>query len=272
MPRLGTLAESVLYSWDRPFLEGIPSASTIVQAWDNYAAIKDTLAVPIRPYLVTCHHAIWSDRIMMMDDSGEWFESVLSEGKRIPHISKFSRKDFIVSAEVVEARWTSWTAEEKGKFASAFSQRLEMDDNDERVLDLLMDKGDPPVWHRIALAVARHRNRSRALNFLLARVMEREGSVANYYQALGKMLASECVPILQQALLKHREDTDLHPFLQAWQDRFIYLDYLSCSATLFAVTGREEYRENLREMLRHPEEAVRNMVRMISSTQNIACL
>jgi hypothetical protein len=204
-----------------------------------------------------------------MEPDEEWFESVWYEGRRIPHVSRFSRKDFVVSAEVVEARWFSWTSEEKGRFASAFSERVELDDNDQRVLDFLMENGDARVYRAIAISAARHRDRGRAVDFLLTRVKERVRPLANYYQAIGSLLASECVPALREALSSHREEIALHPTLQIWDDRFIYLDYLSCAATLLTITGQEEYRAYLSEMRSHRDEVIRQMVRMVATQSNI---
>lgn len=206
---------------------------------------------------------------MNMETSEEWFESVWVEGRRIPHVSKFTRKGFVVPAEVVKERWPSWTSEEKGRFASAFSQRLEMDDNDQCVLDFLMDNGEQAVWRSIALAVARHRNRSRAVSFLLARIAEGMSPVANFYQAIGMLSAPECTPILHEALLRHRQEIGAHPSVRAWHDRLIYLDYLSCSATLFLITGQEEYRDNLQKMLRHPDRIVRQLAHTVVTTNSL---
>jgi hypothetical protein len=206
---------------------------------------------------------------MRMDPSEEWFESVWQEGRRIPHVSKFTRKDFVVSVEVVKARWFSWTSEEKGKFASAFSQRLEMDDNDQRVLDFLMDNGEQAVWRAIALAVTRHRNRSRAISFLSARIAEGMRPIANFYQALGMLSAAECAPILQEALSRHQQEIEAHSSISAWQDRFIYLDYLSCCATLFLITQQEGYKDNLEKMLQHSDRIVRQLAHTVATTSGL---
>lgn|SRR5258708_806998 len=206
---------------------------------------------------------------MTMDTSEEWFEPVWCEGRLIPSVSKFSRRDFVVPAEVVGTRWFSWTREERSRFASAFSQRLDMDDNDERVLDFLMENGEPPVWRSIALAVARHRDRSRAISFLLARIAEGISPVANFYQAIGMLSAPECAPILREALLRHRQEIEVHPFVHAWHDRFIYLDYLSCSATLFRITRQQEYRDILDAMLRHPDRIVSQLARTVATTSGL---
>jgi len=205
-----------------------------------------------------------------MQYNEEWFEVAWSDQRRIPRVSKFLRRDFGVAADIVEARWPLWTATEKGEFAAAFSQRPRLNENDTQVLDFLMENGGPPIWRTIALIVVRHPDRTRALNFLLARVAEGMKPAANFYQALGMLLAPECVPILHVALLKHRKEIEANPLIKAWSDRFLYLDYLSCSATLFLVTRQRVYRDNLRRMVRHRDQTVRRLARMVTATSGVA--
>jgi len=206
----------------------------------------------------------------MLEPHEEWFETVQVGEKRLRHMSKFLRKDFVVAKDHLEEQWPVWTREQRLKFAGAFSARAELNDDDQRVLDFLMDNGDPEIWCTIALSVARHRDRNRATEFLLKRVKEDGGPLSNYYQALGMLPTQECVPVLKAALLNHRREVELHPSLQSWGDRFFYLDYLSCSATLFKITGLEEYRANIEGMLLHPDEAIRKMIRMVASSSNIS--
>jgi hypothetical protein len=205
----------------------------------------------------------------MLEPHEEWFETVVAGEKVLRHMSKFLRSDFVVSREFLEAQWHAWNPEEKLKFSGAFSARAELKDEDQRVLDFLMDNGDSEIWCTIALSVARHRDRNRAIEFLLRRVNEDQGPHANYYQALAMLRSLESVPILQVALLQHRRQVELHPSLETWGDRFFYLDYLSCSATLFKITGMQEYRSNIEAMLEHPDQAIRKMVRMIASSTDI---
>jgi len=205
----------------------------------------------------------------MLNDK-QWFETAEIGGKPVPHVSKFLRKDFRVSREFIEERWPLWTDREKLKFAGAFSAKGELNGADQTLLDFLMENGDWQIWNTIALSVVNHRDRNCAVLFLLQRVREKRKPLANYYQALEALRSSECVPDLVEALLRHRVEIDQHPVLESWGDRFVYLDYLACSATLFTVTGEEEYRSNLRGMLEHTDETIRKMARMIASKSGIA--
>jgi hypothetical protein len=205
----------------------------------------------------------------MSEADQEWFETIQIGDRHLRHVSKFIRKDFSVPKEILEERWRTWNWEDRLKFAGAFSARAELGDNDQRLLDFLMDNGNPEIWSTIALSVARHHDHNRALSFLLARVKEAAGPLANYYQALEMLADPACVPGLRTALQEHRRQVALHPVLQSWSDRFFYLDYLSCSATLLKITGQAEYRANLEEMSQHSDESIRKMVRMVASSSNI---
>src|SRR6267154_3592709 len=127
----------------------------------------------------------------------DWFETAEIGGRR-SYYSKFSRSDFTISLTFLEGQWPSWSTEQRARFAGAFGflQKLQLSDNDQNLLDFLMKNGEPQVWRAIALVVARHRDRRQALNFLVTRVREGARPLANYYQALEKISARECVSVL----------------------------------------------------------------------------
>jgi hypothetical protein len=206
---------------------------------------------------------------MVIEMDKNWFESAEIGGSRIQQVSKFFNKDFNVSKDVLEAEWPSWTPDERVNFAAAFSVRADLTDNDQRVLEFLIEKGNPSIWRAIALSVARHRGRNLAVEFLLIRVTEDPPPLANYYQAIEMLSPPECVSTLVRALLRHSKELELHPSLRIWDDRFVYLDYLSCSATLFKVTGQKEYEANIKRMTEHPDETVRQMAHMVASSSGI---
>lgn len=206
----------------------------------------------------------------MTEAHNKWFEEAEIDGKRFEHLSKFMCDDFTVPVELVREQWPLWTPDEQLGFASAFSVRAKLSDNDRAVLDFLLENGTPRIWGAITLLVVNHLDRKRALDFLLKRVSDRDEPLCNYYQALTALAAPECAPLLAEALERHRRDIDFHPSLQNWTDQFFYLDYLSCSAALFKITGQEEYRTNLKKMLEHSDETIREMVRMVSDTRGIS--
>jgi hypothetical protein len=205
---------------------------------------------------------------MPVDANQEWFETVETGGKLI-RVSKFLREDFAVPIDFINARWQSLTLEERTSFACAFAARRPLGDNDQELLDFLMKNGEPRIWRTIALSVVRHRDQGRAVNFLLSRINENVPPLANYYQAICYLSASECIPALRQAITKHRIEVAMHPTLEGWADRFIYLDYLYCAAALLITTGQQEYRAELVGIKSHPDEVIRQMVQMVLTTSSI---
>lgn len=158
--------------------------------------------------------------------------------------------------------------DERRKLAGAFgfSGKIQLNEEEQQLLEFLMENGNPDVWRAIALVVARHDDQSRALDFLLARVKDETEHLANYYQALAILSDPECVPILARKLSAHRREIDPGTTPTHWGEPSIYSDYLCCSATLLRITGQEEYRSSLKKTLEHPDETVREKVRVIAAT------
>jgi len=207
----------------------------------------------------------------MIDSQDAWYENIEIAGIGIRRVSKFSRKEFTVELADIESHWLSWTEEERNHFAAAFacSPQDRADDKRQRIVVFLMERGDPAIWRKIALLIAKYINCDRAVEFLLARVREGVPPLANYYQALANLQAPECVPTLVESLSKHRAEVEKHPSLQTWGDRFLYLDFIANSATLFKITGKDEFRSNLKEMLEHPDKTVRQMVHTVAQVSDV---
>jgi hypothetical protein len=195
-----------------------------------------------------------------MEINNDWFEQSELGGRR----SKFCRPNFIVPIEHVEAQWRSWTPDERRMFAWAFgfSARVQLTDNDQRLLDFLMENGGQEVWSAIGNIVGAHRDRDRALNFFLARIKEGLRPLGNYYQGLARLSAPESVPTLREVLAREQREVDqLAPSLRTSADQDVYRDCIHCSLTLFVITKEREYLTNLKKMLEHTDESVRQMVR-----------
>lgn len=205
----------------------------------------------------------------MHKQMNDWFEVIeLASGERA-WISKFANKSFGIPADYVEKQWMNWSPAEKARFADAFSVREALNKNDERIVSFMISHGDPSVWNSIALLAARHSDRQLALRFLTTRIETATTSASNYYQALSRLRPVECVAILESALRRHEEAVRRIPKIEAWADRLLYLDYLSCSATLFEITGKREYGLKVLECFQHPDVRVQELARMIVDSRGI---
>lgn len=203
----------------------------------------------------------------MHEIQNEWFETGEVEG-RTSYYSKFSKKDFTIPVEALREQWPQWNSDEKRKFAWAFgfSGKTELNEEEQRILEFLVQNGNPDIWRAIAPIVGRHPDRRWVVSFLLSRLNDETEHLANYYQALGTLSPPECVPILADKLANHHRKVVPHTAPGSWGESSLYSDYLSCSAALFRITGQEKYRDNLRKILGHPEEKVRQKVRTIAAS------
>src|SRR3954469_19896545 len=200
-----------------------------------------------------------------------WFDEVDMGHGRIRRISKFARKDFDVGTDTIQQRWPSWTADEKVEFAGAFafSRRANLNGNDRRLLNFLIENGEPRIWRMLALPVVWNLEYTSALTFLLARIREYESPLANYYQALGKLGGNESIPTLEEALLKHRRQIDSLPRSQQHGERFLFLDFLACSAALLVLTGEEKYEINIRQLAKNSTEKVRQLAEVVLAASRV---
>ena len=95
---------------------------------------------------------------------------VYKDGDATLRDSKFFRDGLEVSAESIKARWSSLSGPQKLDFANAFMAKPKVTPEDERILDFLMEEGEPYIWGTIAILLPRHRDKDRVLAFLLERI------------------------------------------------------------------------------------------------------
>jgi len=76
---------------------------------------------------------------------------------------------------------------ERMDFASNFHVKEIWTDNDTEILEIIMNDGNDHIWSSCALAMLRHPDRNRAVEFLIERVRctKSERPPLNYTQALG---------------------------------------------------------------------------------------
>jgi hypothetical protein len=168
--------------------------------------------------------------------------------------SKFLRDGLEVSAESIIGRWPSLSPHQKLEFAHAFSAKPKITSEDERILDFLMGLEEPIIWRAIAILLHRHRDKERALAFVLARIAEDAGRTANFFQALGLMGDKRAIPALRAAYDDYRKK--LGAGADASAD-FDYISYLSCCNALWKLEGSKECRDVLEEFTRSDEKSLR---------------
>ena len=130
------------------------------------------------------------------------------------------------------------------------SQQTESSE-DERILDYLMEAGDSYTWMAIASLLPYHRNRERALEFLLRRVGEEGEDKANFFQAVRLMKDRRAIPDLRAAYDKYRRAQE------TGSDPAPTLDYLECCAALLDIEGALEYKKAIEDAARCSDRTVR---------------
>jgi hypothetical protein len=174
--------------------------------------------------------------------------------------SKFLADGLQVPADRVADEWPSFSVDERHEFALAFGCKGSYTTEDEKILDLLMLRGDETVWTNIALALARHANREIVLSFLLQRIQDRQGAVANYFQALEEINDKSVIPALQLEYQSARERV-----LNGTSSESECLAFLALCRALWKLSGESTFEQVIRELSSHPLELVRKRARGLLS-------
>jgi hypothetical protein len=98
--------------------------------------------------------------------------------------------------------WDQLSLQEKLDLCAAYHAKPVITKEDEKILDIMMRKGDEITWSSIASVLARHTERHRVLAFVRDRIKTQTPPLANFYHAAELLGDSELVP---QLLDKHRE-------------------------------------------------------------------
>jgi hypothetical protein len=189
----------------------------------------------------------------------EWTR-VYKWGDEYVYVSKFLEGDAEVSAESIRERWPAFSFEQKLDFAQAFSIGGNVTEEDERILDFLMEAGDPLIWMTIAFRLPHHRDKDRVLAFLLDRIGDDYEHKDNFFQALGLMKDQRAIPALRATSDRYRERLAASPASVPSDD---YRQYLACCEALWRISDSVEYKRVIEDALQSQDEAVRTIAELI---------
>jgi hypothetical protein len=197
----------------------------------------------------------------------EWSYSFKCGPKMFCSLSRFAtERDFAVSADEVRRRWPSMDQRERLDFASNFHIKEGWTDNDTQILDIIINDGDDRIWSTCALAMLRHPDRNRVVEFLINRInrvqhSQSERPPLNYMQALGMAKDHRAVPSIRPYYDK---------YLKAMQAEVVtgipddlcrgpipYFPFLCIAGSLYKIGGSSEYEQAMRKYFDHPKEQVR---------------
>jgi hypothetical protein len=105
----------------------------------------------------------------------EWSYTFKCGEKSYGRISRFlAEKSFEVSASEIRRRWPSMEEQERMDFSANFYHKETWTENDTEILEIIMNDGGDRIWRNCALALLRHPDRNRAVEFLIRLVQESE--------------------------------------------------------------------------------------------------
>ena len=126
-----------------------------------------------------------------------------------------------------------------------------------------MNDGDDHIWSSCALAVLRHSDRNRAVEFLIERVLRcgSDFSPLNYAQALGIARDRRAAAVILPYYNKYLKAMEAEAVTGVPDNVFFgpipYHAFLSIAGDLFKIEGSEEYEQAIRKYFDHPNEQVR---------------
>src|SRR5271163_679106 len=126
-----------------------------------------------------------------------------------------------------------------------------------------MHDGNDRIWSSCALAMLKHPDRNRAVEFLIARVQadESERPPLNYMQALGIAGDRRAAAVIRPYYEKYLKAMEAEaatgvPDDVSWGP-IPYHAFLSIAGDLLKIEGSHEYEQAIRSYLDHPKEQVR---------------
>ena len=176
------------------------------------------------------------------------------------YVSKFMEGDVKVTAESIRAQWPTFSFEQKLDFVQAFAKGGRVTSEDERIMDFLMEAGEPFICMEMAPRLLDHRDRDHVLAFLLDRISDDFEYKGNFVQALGLMKDPRALPALRTKFDGYRERLAASPGSMSPDD---CMDYMVCLQALWRISGSQEYKPIIEDALNSPDETVRRTADLI---------
>ena len=194
----------------------------------------------------------------------EWSYSYKCGEKSYCRISRFMvEPGFEVSASEIRRRWPTMNEHERLDFASNFHSKQDWTENDTEILEIIMRDGSDLIWSSCALAMLKHQDRNRAVEFLIERVEQSQCKhpPLNYMQALGFAGDPRAVTVIRPYYEKYLKAMEAEKVTGVPDDVFFgpvpYHAFLAIAGELFKITHSEEYEQAIRKYFDHSSEQVR---------------
>jgi hypothetical protein len=168
--------------------------------------------------------------------------------------SKFLEGRVDLQAQEFESIWAKLSLREKLDVCTAYTAKAQISEEDEKILDVIMRKGDDVTWSNIVSVLTRHTDRERVSHFIRGRIQKQPPPLANFYQAVEMLGDTAAIPLLKK---KHHGYGKKRLGPQS-RDRISCIDYLTCSMTLWKLTGLQEYKQTIDRFVPAEDEFVKD--------------
>lgn len=98
--------------------------------------------------------------------------------------SKLLQDGLEIDPEELDCLWPQLSPRDRLDLCIAYHAKREITKADERILNIMMERGDEVIWSELASVLTGHRDRDRVLAFLRKRAREQTKFVANYFRTL----------------------------------------------------------------------------------------
>jgi hypothetical protein len=180
------------------------------------------------------------------------------------HISTFlADETYKISSSEIRRRWPRMSENERLDFVQNFWSKLNWDENDTQILEMIMEDGNDRLWEHCAQAFLKHPDRDRAVKFLIWRVEQcgTDHDPLKYIQALGISKDARAVPIIRPYFEKYRDEVEKEKAAGVPNDVVFgpipCSAYFTSAAALLQITGSTEYEHAIQKYLNHENEQVR---------------
>ena len=194
----------------------------------------------------------------------EWSYTFKCGEKSYCSISRFmAEPGFTVIASDFRQRWPEMDERERHDFAVNFHVKADWLESDTEILEIIMHDGSDFIWASCALALLRHPDRNRVVEFLIERVRhwDAESPPLNYTQALGLAGDQRAVSVIRPYYDKYLKAMQSESLTDVPSDVFRgpvpYHAFLAIAGDLFKITHSEEYEQVIHKYFDHPSEQVR---------------
>jgi hypothetical protein len=167
--------------------------------------------------------------------------------------AKFLENGLGLTADEFEKMWAGLPLQEKLDLCAAYSAKPTISAEDERVLNIVMEKGDDVTWNNIVSTLTRHGDKERVTAFVRTRIEKQSPPLANFYQAVETLGDAQAIHQLQEKYQSYL-DSGVTP---ETKDRVSGIDYLTCCRTLWKLTGSSEYKRSIDRFLTASDDVLK---------------